>query len=250
MKKSAMVVCMLFVMLIVSQTVYGQSVSDIPMAFVKGGCFQMGDTFGDGQQNERPLHRVCVSDFYMGKYQVTQGLWKEVMGDNPSKLQIGDSFPVESVSWNDIQRFISRLNHMTGKNYNLPTEAQWEYSCREGGKEVKYVKNITDKELTDYAWYRGNSDGTTHTVGQKHPNELGLYDMVGNVWVWIRDVYAKDAYAESGTDNPVNMSGDGRRVIRGGNFSSDSNNLRCSRRGSYHPNIQEQDIGFRLVLEP
>ncbi|MCG6551367.1 MAG: formylglycine-generating enzyme family protein [Candidatus Magnetominusculus sp. LBB02] len=245
--KKSVIVCMLFMMVTLSQSVYGQGVSDIPMVFVKGGCYQMGETSGDVHQNEKPAHEVCVRDFYMGKYQVTQSLWKEVMGDNPSKLQTGESYPVESVSWNDVQRFIQRLNAMTGKKYNLPTEAQWEFACREGGKDVGKAYTVSEKELSDYAWYRDNAEGSTHAVGQKHPNELGLYDMLGNVWVWLRDAYAPDAYADGKTTE--NIASDGRRVIRGGNFNTNADSLRCSRKGSYPSGSQEQDIGFRLVLE-
>ena len=182
--------------------------SGIQMVFVKGGCYPMGDTFGDGYANEKPVHEVCVSNFYIGKYEVTQGQWKMVMGSNPSDFikDCGNDCPVARVSWNDIQEFIRKLNSESGKNYRLPTEAEWEYAARSGGKKQKYSGTNTYKNLDDYAWYDSNSGGRIHPVGQKRPNDLGIYDMSGNAWEWCNDWYRRNYYSQSTRNNPIGPS--------------------------------------------
>lgn len=144
---------------------------------------------------------VCVEadtgSFYICKYEVTQKLWKEVMGNNPSDMQ-GDDLPVEQVSWNDCQTFISKLNKQTGKNYRLPTEAEWEYACK-GGKYSKGYKYSGSDDIDKVAWYDGNSDSKSHSVGQKQPNELGLYDMSGNVWEWCQDMHEGTGMCRGGS---------------------------------------------------
>lgn len=142
---------------------YTDPTTGIEMILVKGGCFQMGDTFGDGSPYERPLHEVCVDDFYVGKYEITQGQWKAIMGNNPSRYKDwGDNCPVEKVSWNDIQEFISKLNQKTGKAYRLPTEAEWEYAAKSGGKNEKYSGS---NDVDSVAWFGKNSGGKTHPAG-------------------------------------------------------------------------------------
>ena len=176
----------------------------------------MGDTFGDGGSDEKPIHEVCVDDFYLGEHEVTQGEWKEVMGNNPSEFKnCGDDCPVETVSWNDVQHYIRKLNNKTGLNYRLPTEAEWEYAARSGGREERYAGTSKKSELGDYAWYWGNSGKKTHPVKTKQPNFLGLYDMSGNVYEWVSDWYGKDYYRNSPKDNPKGPGSGKYRVLRG-----------------------------------
>ncbi len=221
---------------------------DMEFVFVKGGCFPMGDTFGDGWDDEGPVHRVCVSDFFMGKYEVTQGQWKAAMGTNPSRFSsCGDSCPVENVSWDDIQEFIRRLNGATGQRYRLPTEAEWEYAARSGGRSEKYAGTSSDDDLPFSAWYSANSGGTTHPVGQKRPNGLGLHDMSGNVWEWCQDWYGKDYYAESPQDDPAGPPSGRGRVGRGGSWFDYPRGVRASSRLAGLPSTGSDILGFRLV---
>ena len=162
----------------------------------------MGDTFGDGESDEKPMHEVCVDGFYMGKYEVTQGEWQKVMGSNPSRFKKGDCYPVEEVSWDDAQGFIRKLSSSSGKKFRLPTEAQWEYAARSGGKRLKYATSTGElnRKLANYgteACCEGDSsDGYKNTapVGSYPPNDLGLYDMSVNVWEWTQDRYGSDYY--------------------------------------------------------
>jgi sulfatase modifying factor 1 len=219
--------------------------------FVKGGCFQMGDTFGDGFGWEKPVHEVCVEDFYMAKYEVTQGQWTKVMGSNPSYYSgmfnnCGDDCPVEQVSWNEIQKFLSKLNSQTGKNYRLPTEAQWEYAARSGGKPEKWAGTSDEALLGDYAWYSGNAGGKTHPVGKKKPNGLGLYDMSGNVFEWCSDWYGEWYYNEIPRDNPIGPGRGDYRVLRGGAWGSGQKNIRTALRIGFVPGNKNSFYGFRL----
>ena len=185
-----------------------EPVTGMRFVFVGGGTFQMGDTDGDGFEDERPLHAVRLDGFYLGKYEVTQRQWKALMETNPSAFGSGDSYPVENVSWNDAQEFITRLNQKSGRNkYRLPTEAEWEYAARSGGKEEKYAGFSAENEIFQYGnfcdlnceldWKEmGQNDRYKNTapVGSFAPNGLGLYDMTGNVWEWVSDIYYKYAY--------------------------------------------------------
>jgi len=219
--------------------------------FVKGGCYQMGDTFGGGDGDEKPVHEVCVDDFYIGKYEVTQGQWQRIMGSNPSHFSsCGDNCPVENVSWRDVQEFIRKLNNQSGKRYRLPTEAEWEYAARSGGKREKWSGTSDGSSLGDYAWYDANSGGQTHPVGQKRPNGLGLHDMSGNVWEWCQDWYGRNYYSSSGRDNPGGPSSGSHRVIRGGSWNSDAADARAAFRNRYIPVIRDSFLGFRLALPP
>ena len=158
------------------------------MVYVSGGTFTMGGTSEQGSDafdQEKPTHSVTLSSYYICKYEVTQALWRAVMGSNPSNFK-GDNLPVESVSWNDCQTFINRLNSYTGRNFRLPTEAEWEFAAR-GGNYSRHYKYSGSNYIGDVAWYHSNSGHRTHPVGTKQPNELGLYDMSGNVHEWCSD---------------------------------------------------------------
>ncbi|MCX5814720.1 MAG: formylglycine-generating enzyme family protein [Proteobacteria bacterium] len=220
----------------------------LELVFVKAGCFDMGDTFSNGHVNEKPVHNACVSDFYMGKHEVTQGQWKAVMGNNPSRSSsCGDACPVENVSWDDTQEFIKKFNSRDGKSYRLPTEAEWEYAARSGGKKEKYAGISSDSDLGSYAWYTSNSGNKTHPVGQKQPNSLGLYDMSGNVWEWVQDWYDKDYYSSSPRNNPKGPSSGSRKVLRGGSWDVNPGDVRASNRGSGFPPYGDVSLGFRVA---
>lgn len=222
---------------------------DIVMVPVKGGCYQMGDTFGDGGKNEKPVHRVCVDDFYIGKYLVTQAQWQAVMGGNPSHFkECGPNCPVEQVSWEDVQKFIRQLNEQTGKNYRLPYEAEWEYAARSGGKREQWAGTSDPDELGAYAWLEDNSGEKTQPVGTRRPNGLGLYDMSGNVWQWCKDWYDADYYKKSPARNPRGASSGTNRVIRGGSWCLSADLIRAAIRNHRAPSRRLNCIGFRLAL--
>ena len=217
------------------------------MVFVKGGCFDMGDIFDTGDSDEKPVHTVCVGDFYLGKTEVTQKQWVEITGQNPSRFQCEDC-PVERVSWNDVQEFIKKLNEKSGLNYRLPTEAEWEYAARSGGRKEQWVGTNSGEEIGEYAWYGHNSDGSTHAVAGKLPNGIGIYDMMGNVWEWCSDWYDKHYYETHPSKDPQGHSEGTNRVLRGGGCRSKDNGLRTTDRNSFDPGSKKfSDIGFRLA---
>ena len=229
--------------------VKASSFGDMEMVFVQGGTFTMGCTSEQGSDcdaDESPSHRVMLSDFYIGKYEVTQKQWKAVMGNNPSYFK-GDDLPVESVSWVDIQEFIRKLNAQTGKHYRLPTEAEWEYAARGGNRSNGY-KYSGSNVIGNVAWYYGNSGSETHPVGSKFPNELGLYDMSGNVWEWCSDWYG--SYGSSAQSNPAGATTGSGRVDRGGSWINFARNCRVSNRLYDFPDYRDNGIGFRLVSLP
>ena len=220
------------------------------MVHVEGGTFRMGATEEQGEDaadDEKPVHRVTLSSYLIGKHEVTQALWEEVMGSNPSENNQGGDYPVECVSWNDCQEFIGKLNARTGMKFRLPTEAEWEYAAR-GGNRSKGYKYAGSDNLDEAGWYDGNSGNHTHPVGLKKPNELGLYDMSGNVWEWCEDWYGD--YTEESQTNPVGpQSGEwGRRVLRGGSCWDDAWYCRVSVRVSSGPGHWYGGFGLRLVL--
>ena len=219
----------------------------IDMVRVEAGTFTMGATpeMEDPWDDEKPAHQVTLTnDYYIGKYEVTQALWKAVMGKKPSKFK-GDNLPVEQVSWNDCQEFISQLNRITGKTFRLPTEAEWEYAAR-GGKKSRGNQYSGSNNLSDVAWYLDNSGEKTHAVGTKQPNELGIYDMSGNVYEWCQDW--KGSYSSSSQVNPTGANSGSTRVFRGGSRSSFARGCRSSCRDIYTPAYIYDYIGLRLVL--
>lgn len=221
----------------------------IEFVFVKGGCYKMGDTFGDGGRNEGPEHDVCVSDFYLGKYEVTQSQWNKMMESNPSTFkQCGPDCPVDSVSWDMAQEYIRKLNAKSGKQYRLPTEAEWEYAARSGGKDEKWAGIRYESDLGEYAWYEQNSDLKTHKVGLKKPNGLGLYDMSGNVREWCLDWYGEDFYSKSPKNNPAGEETGEYRVQRGADWEKTSEDARLTYRNFKPQDHQSATHGFRLLL--
>ena len=220
------------------------------MVFIKGGCFDMGDIFDDGSSDENPEHMVCVADFYLGKAEVTQKQWIKIIGYDPSKFQCEDC-PVERVSWYDVQGFIRKLNDTTGMNYRLPTEAEWEYAARSGGRKEKWAGTGNRVEIGEYAWYSLNSGGRTNAVAGLKPNRLGLYDMMGNVWEWCSDWYNKQYYHHSTSKDPKGPMNGSHRVLRGGGWRSNANALHLTARNDFNPSSKKfSDIGFRLARSP
>jgi len=218
-------------------------VTGMEFVFVPGGCFQMGSD--SGEADEKPVHEVCVDGFWMGRYEVTQGQWKKIMGSNPSRVQSGDNFPVEQVSWNDAKNYISKLTGRSGSNFSLPTEAQWEYAARSGGRDQIYAGGNT---IDTVAWYASNSGGKTHQVGTKSSNGLGIYDMSGNVWEWCEDSYDNNAYSKHSRNNPLVTSGSYSRVNRGGSWLNAPVYVRAANRDRDAADNRISNLGFRLCL--
>jgi sulfatase modifying factor 1 len=233
---------------------FNDPLTGMEFVFIKGGCYQMGDVFGQGNVDEVPVHEVCIRDFYIGKHEVTRGQWGKIMGGNPSFSKEGDRYPVENISWHEVQEFIGRLNRRNrGRNieYRLPTEAEWEYAARSGGQKEKWAGTSRESELGDFAWTDNNSGEQTHPVGLKKPNGLGLFDMSGNVWEWVADWYDQDYYQDSTRDNPrgPDRSWDNTKVIRGGSWISMPEDSRASLRAKAIPSVRG-NLGFRLVSCP
>ena len=217
------------------------------MVYVSGGTFTMGGTSEQGSDawdDEKPTHSVTLSSYYICKYEVTQALWRAVMGSNPSNFK-GDNLPVENVSWNDCQTFINRLNSYTGRNFRLPTEAEWEFAAR-GGNYSRHYKYSGSNYIGDVAWYDNNSGNRTHPVGTKQPNELGLYDMSGNVWEWCSDWYG--SYSSYSQSNPTGPNSGSDRMDRGGSWGGRARSCRLSARGNFTTGFRNFSRGIRLVL--
>lgn len=228
-------------------TTYEVNGVSFDMVSVEGGTFTMGATSeqgNDAESDEKPTHKVSLSDYMIGKTEVTQALWRAVMGCNPSYF-MGNNLPVEQVSWDDCQVFIMKLNFLTGLNFRLPTEAEWEYAAR-GGKKSKYYKYPGSNDIGSVAWHRSNSLARTHTVAEKKPNELGLYDMSGNVLDWCSDLYGNYSYGS--LTNPKDLSKGLYRVIRGGSWFSTPKDCRVSNRIFYASDHASNDLGLRLAM--
>ncbi|MCP5004762.1 MAG: formylglycine-generating enzyme family protein [Planctomycetes bacterium] len=276
----------------VKSATYTEPNTGVKLMFLKGGCYQMGDVFGIGESDETPPHNVCVNDFYLGIFEVTVGQYKEfvketgyitdmervkgcvstefVEGDanqkkinswvNPGFTQ-GDEHPVVMVSWNDATAYIKWLTRKSGLGFRLPTEAEWEYAVRNGGKMHKYSwgmgrpsGNVADrtgnKEFPDWSIWNGYDDGYVFTapVGAFKANSFGIHDMSGNVWEWVLDWYSPDYYKNSQTQNPQGPSTGKRRVLKGGSWMSSPKNLRATNRYMNSPDICTNFMGFRVAI--
>lgn len=206
------------------------------MIKVEGGTYKMGDD-NSTEADEKPAHNETIATFQIGKTEVTQELWKAVMGTNPSYFSGTTNLPVERVYWTDCNTFITKLNKATGKNFRLPTEAEWEYAARGGNKSQGYTYSGSNY-IGDVAWYTGNSS-STHPVAQKQPNELGIYDMSGNVGEWTADKYSSDYSSERTSSSRVN---------RGGSWSNGATNSRVANRGNCSESYATSTLGLRLAL--
>ena len=247
---------------VVLSIVYTETVSgfSFDMIYVAGGTFLMGATEEQGEDydsSEKPVHSVTLSDYYIGKFEVTQGLWKAVMGTDVEEQMekadesylngVGDDYPMYYVSWNEAQEFVKKLNKLTGKNYVLPTEAQWEYAAR-GGVKSRGYKYSGSNTIDDVAWYweNGEEEYSTSSVGTKLSNELGIYDMSGNVWEWCSDWYGD--YSEVSQTDPTGPSSGSGRVHRGGSWYGGARGCRVSSRGDGNPDGRYNFLGFRVAL--
>ncbi len=230
------------------------SVVNIDMVYLPAGKFSMGCLPGplmilgrDGYctDDEKPPHEVLITPFEIGKFEVTQAQWQAVMGSNPSVFnRCGDACPVENVSWDDVQQFVQKLNQQTGKQYRLPSEAEWEYACRANHKSVYCGADDVDVVV----WYKSNGEGKTHPAGEKQANAFGLYDMSGNVYEWVEDCWY-DNYQDGPNSNAPRLgcAAGAARALRGGSWSNNSRNVRAANRAGSAPSSKNYSIGFRLA---
>ena len=232
----------------------------IEMVFVEGGTFEMGcnsEMLDDCLDSEKPAHQVTLKDFYIGKYEVTQAQWYEIMGTDIRQQRDkagegwmifgeGDNYPMYYVSWNEAQEFIKRLNDKTGKSYRLPTEAEWEYAAR-GGNQGHGYKYSGSNTIGESAWYLGNSDDMTHPVGMKKANELGIHDMSGNISEWVSDWYG--SYNSNAQTDPKGPTVGSFRVLRNGGWTDDGSRARVLYRFRSDSNSRDFDLGFRLAYD-
>jgi formylglycine-generating enzyme required for sulfatase activity len=226
-----------------------EQITGIQFISIKGGCYKMGcDGWSEHcEKDEKPVHEVCVDDFWMGKYEVTQAQWKNLISENPSKFNTGQTYPVEMVSWHDAQSYIKKLNSIQKHIFRLPTEAEWEYAARSGGKYHTYANK--GGSLNKVAWYIKNSNRSSHPTGTREPNKFGLYDMAGNVWEWCNDIYSANYYSASRKNNPQGPSTGQQRVIRGGSYMFPAKYCRTTNRGAGLPENFNSTLGFRLVVK-
>ena len=238
-----------------------ENLLDIEVVYVEGGEFEMGATDEQGEDaenNEKPVRTIKLNSYSIGKYEITQAQWKAVMGTTVKDLQKnaawddgivgeGNNYPIYYVSWDDAQEFCKRLSEKTGKNYVLPTEAQWEYAAR-GGNKSNHTKYAGSNDPEEVAWHVNNCDLTTHPVGDKKPNELGIYDMSGNVWEWCSDWFSR--YNADDTDNPQGPASGAGRVARGGSWYHPAVNSRVAARNGGAADTRFSMMGLRVVLLP
>ena len=219
------------------------------MVLIPEGKYNMGCTADQGQNcssDEHPVHSVSISSFYLSSVEVTQGWWMAIMRNNPAYNKRSEDFPVESVSYLDVSMFIDSLNKLSGLTYRLPTEAEWEYSARGGNKACSYLYSGSS-DANEVAWTSNNSYSKSHVVRLKAANELGLFDMSGNVWEWVSDWYGK--YTSASQNDPRGPSSGIERVIRGGSWAGSPDFCRNSLRFRYLPEFKSSFIGFRLALD-
>lgn len=236
-----------------SGEIYQEPKTGISFVWVEGGCFSMGchGNAGRCEKDEKPAHKVCLDGFWMGVFEVTQGQWQALMGSNPSRFNQGADYPVEQVSFDEVTQFIRLLKADTGTGFALPTEAQWEYACRDGGRKKPYPWGRESHLPQENCGTCNTGDlrGRTAVVGSFPPNDRGLHDMGGNVREWCRDVYDKKAYEIHASENPVHRRGGSLRVVRGGSFADNTAFLRCSGRNSALTSMKSEYLGFRLILK-
>jgi len=247
MAKTMMLTFLTFVMVMLSMGSLVQAAEvKLELVAVPAGNFLMGSD-GSGEGDDKPAHEVHINAFKMMKFEVTQALFRSVMGKNPSYFK-GDDLPVERVSWIDVQTFIKQLNFKTGRSFRLPTEAEWEYAARAGHRTRYGWHGGADKAYL-YAWFGEGSNEKTHPVGQKRANDFGLYDMHGNVWEWVEDCW-NGSYVDAPGDGRAWKSGEcSKRVLRGGSWDNDVNYLRSAYRTWFSRSSRYDTLGFRLVQE-
>ena len=214
-------------------------------ASVPSGCFQMGSN--NHAANEKPPHEVCLDAFWIGVHEVTQGVWQQRMGTLPEQSQTGENLPVENVSWNDVQNFIKTLNRSGPTQFRLPNEAEWEFACRSAGRQEPFCGG---NAVNDLAWHKENSGNHAHPIGERQANDLGLYDMSGNVWEWVTDWYDANYYQRSPKNNPKGPATGRSKVFRGGSWLSAPRFLRSSLRYDLAPDRGYNLLGMRLVAIP
>jgi sulfatase modifying factor 1 len=255
-------VVLFFIGFAISSSVYCQSYGSVTEAVkqkalkevegntvsVVGGSFDMGDSKPDGDSDTKPAHKVAVNGFLISKYDVTQSLWETVMGRNPSKFKNCPECPVEMVSWSDAQDFLSRLNKLTGKHYRLPSEAEWEYAARGGNKSKGYTFSGSN-EIDSVGWCESNSGNKPHPVGQRNANELGLYDMSGNILQWCSDWYDPEYYKSSPVQNPQGPNLGKTKVLKGGAYNVYISYCRVTIRPNISPEKRYPNTGLRLVRD-
>jgi len=237
--------------------IWKEPVTGMEFVWVPVGCYEMGcgNWTSNCYRDEKPVHEVCLDGFWMGKTEVTQGQWKQIMGDNPAEFKKGDNYPLENAFYEEMEKFMKKLSTSSKGAYKfrLPTEAEWEYACRGGGKPEKYAGG---SDLDQVAWYRGNSNRSTHAVATKAPNGLGLFDMNGNVHEWCADLYRGWAYKKHKRNNPLfREEGGNLKVYRGGSWESKPKFARCAARSNelaldFPPHLNAyrmNNLGFRLV---
>jgi formylglycine-generating enzyme required for sulfatase activity len=230
---------------------FTEPITGMQFVWAPSGCFEMGCGAWDKNcaANELPAHKVCLSNFLISRYEVTQKQWEKIMGGNPSHFKKGPDYPIDNATWADAQQFIAALNAMSpdAHFFRLPTEAEWEYACRSGGKNELYAGGGA---VQDAAWYKDTSSKSTHPVGKKQHNGLGASDMSGNVGEWVQDDYDSLFYTNRTEQNPVcKAGGAGLKAIRGGSWNSLAEDVRCTARGFYFSAKRGNMVGFRLVME-